>query len=573
MLRDILVEETIEIDANGDALCSRTYIFMNDSDTKQSLPKTICEEFDNACNNFILFDSQKRPVSGAIDIKKQSYQKLIYLDFKKDTIPAKSEIRYTLEYKWNKFFEANRFKIHYRPENRCSYKLVIDPKSDIFKNHYIISKIDDKFEILKKEANYRIKDKTFTITLKGRLLVDQQICSKNREFSLELEASVREIRLPQLEYYSKRYTNNIFSDCVILLIQHLLRDFIPFVEALHQAGAQRENIFIISIPYSVKEPVFRYLETQYKHIWRSFEYPFDEIVEEALKNALVRCENTNKKLLIIEDGGYAVPMLHSKYKDKVSLCFGAVEQTTHGIWRDKEVEDLKIPIIDVARSEIKRELESPLIGKAIVMNIDLLLSKIGISLTNKKILLIGFGNVGSKIAEWLRKFRGKVWVYDTQDDKLNMARQEKFKIIKNIHEGVKDKQIIIGATGKKSFGFNELTAITNDVYFINATSKLMEMDYEELNALAAQSENISGVGRKYKLHTGYTIYLLANGFPVNFFDPESQSVPDLEIQFIPTLLFNAAIYLLEKRIGENGIFSIPEDIQKDLRDTYQKFRS
>ena len=74
-----------------------------------------------------------------------------------------------------------------------------------------------------------------------------------------------------------------------------------------------------------------------------------------------------------------------------------------------------------------------------------------------------------------------------------------------------------------------------------------------------------GIGTEYKLKGGREIIirLLADGFPVNFFE-KSESIPDRKIQFIPALLLGAAGHLVSTGVSENEIIDIPKTLEERL---------
>lgn len=166
----------------------------------------------------------------------------------------------------------------------------------------------------------------------------------------------------------------LFGEYVLLLIQHLLRDSKSLMEAFVDAGANPRDMFIIGIPYSSKTNVIRELKKTFKVFTPPF--PIDEAVIDVVEQAVEVCKEKGKKLLIIEDGGYAVPIIHGwlietrkdggyikvpipiKSGETLEYCYGAVEQTAQGVWRDKEIE-LKIPVLTTASSKLKRVLEAP----------------------------------------------------------------------------------------------------------------------------------------------------------------------------------------------------------------------
>lgn len=94
---------------------------------------------------------------------------------------------------------------------------------------------------------------------------------------------------------------------IIFLIQHLLSDFVHFTEAFVQNGVPKEHIFIIGIPYSTKDKIVRYLNLkEFPYIATPKEYPFNDIVKTNLLKAIELAKSTDKKILIVEDGGYEV---------------------------------------------------------------------------------------------------------------------------------------------------------------------------------------------------------------------------------------------------------------------------
>lgn len=141
------------------------------------------------------------------------------------------------------------------------------------------------------------------------------------------------------------------SNFVVLIIQHLLRDFLAFAHELKNLGAAPEDAFIVGIPYSTKKRTVQSLKRMgFVNTWSPTDYPFYDDVRSALSAALDRCGETGKKLLVIEDGGYAVPMLHSEFVRQLASVHGAIEQTANGIWEDErlaEARSLRVPVIDV----------------------------------------------------------------------------------------------------------------------------------------------------------------------------------------------------------------------------------
>lgn len=368
-----------------------------------------------------------------------------------------------------------------------------------------------------------------------------------------------------------------FNNCILVIIQHLLGDFVHLAEAFYESGVSKDNMFIIGIPYSTKDQTVDYLRLNgYSNIETPKEYPFDNIVREILIKAMKLASNTSKPILIVEDGGYAVPLVHEEYRAKESLFVGAVEQTANGIWRDKDLSEKKkldylFPIINVADSRIKEQLESPLIGQAVCRNLERLLGKEFTDVAGKVVGLVGFGRTGSQIATGLKSKGAAVKVFSTDAVDLARAKSEGYTVTSSYIDLVKGSKIVIEATGhqwaEEWAGRAIIMSFENDSWFVSASSKRMGIDYAELGRIADPKKiiRIPGIGIQYEI-SGKRIMLVADGYPINFFN--SESVPDKKIEFIPTLLFESARFLIENR-GKLDKGIIEHQKNKDLNKIFE----
>lgn len=339
-------------------------------------------------------------------------------------------------------------------------------------------------------------------------------------------------KLPLLLYQTEKFGGDIFHNCMILSIFHLLRDSLYFFEALTKMGARSEDIYIIGIPYSSREENVEELKRR-GHTVINPEFPIEQSVSQAIEIVCKQCEKKNKSLLIIEDGGYIVPQIH-QLNEIPSFVIGAVEQTARGVWNDMSV-DLKIPVLTVAFSEFKRELEAPEIGKAVVFNIERLLSE-RTFVRGKKVGVIGFGTIGRSVARYLRDSRAIVKVSEIDTRKAIIAQLEGFEH-KDSVSVVKECDIVIGTTGRTSLGTNEILAAKNNSVFVSASSKQIEINMDMVEQLSTSKETLS-IGTEYELINGNKLLVLANGFPINFYC--SESVPDKLIDFILSEILECA---------------------------------
>ncbi len=391
--------------------------------------------------------------------------------------------------------------------------------------------------------------------------------------------------LPILESELQKIGKPIFGEYVLILIQHLLRDTISLIEAFAGAGANPSDMFIIGIPYSSKASIVKELKKTFKVFTPSF--PIDEKVIDVVEQAVEVCKEKEKNLLIIEDGGYAVPIIHGwiiqtrkdggyikvpipkKFEEILEYCYGAVEQTTQGVWRDKEIE-LRIPVLTIASSELKKVLEAPEVGNAVVRNIQELLSQRGEFIRGRNVSLIGYGTIGSEIAKALQNNRAVViGVADINPINLITARFDGFYTDSRMNL-VTRSNIIIGATGRCSIGKKAISKIAErgkDVVLVNASSKRMEIDVDALEELK-EIKTATEIGTEYQMPEGNKILLLADGYPVNFYGG-SESIPDGIMDVILTELFLCA----KKLVNEDSSPGIYENEVIDEKTLAELFHS
>lgn len=555
------ISQTITVGSDGNAHCVQRVAIQNPHHHPVLIAGPIQLQFSGESRNFAVVPGTNERFSPSImDEKNFGFYNQLYLDCG-DNIPAQSSLEFELTYDWPGFLKGDEF-----PELIIVYNSVasltirIIPPDNRFVDHYLLVTKDEI--ALKRDIDYRVTDQ-------GQLLIEREISPDNPD-RIQIIADVRSVPLEVVEQVAKYRQDSLSSGFCVLLILHLLRDFLPFIESLQAPGVSNSDIFTVGIPYSTKENVYLFLRHNGYNIRRvrKEDYStFMRAVSSVLDEAFRQCLTNGKKLIIIEDGGYAVPLVHdddSNFHQFAETCHGAVEQTRNGIWADKEVSDtvgLRFPVINVAESRIKLELESPLIGNAVVTNIRNLLSELGDDIINKDVGLVGYGSIGKEVARTLVKYDLRLTIFDDDPEKLK-AVESGIEVVHTSEELMRNRDIIIGCSGHKWVQTKELKNINRSVYFVNATSKLKEIDYKHFNDAVEAPTRLRRFGSEYRLRVGHKpmIRLLADGFPVNFF---GESVPDQQIQFIPALLLSSACYLATAEL-QKEIVPVPDALQEEI---------
>ncbi|MFP5262392.1 MAG: NAD(P)-dependent oxidoreductase [Blastocatellia bacterium] len=416
---------------------------------------------------------------------------------------------------------------------------------------------------------------SFVVTQDGRLVSAPRRLSANRggEFSLRVTSSPPRIEtLPLIQILANEAKNSGISiaDLTLIIVPHLLTDFLSFADALEAIGVNPERTFIVGIPYSLKQHVVLHLlHRGYKSIWAPTDYPFIDKIDEAIQAAAASVKSNGGRILIIEDGGYIVPRLHTHYPELIDYVIGAVEQTANGIWAYRTIlsENRRIRTVNVAECDLKKRRESPLIGDAVFMNVSRLLEKVQLGLRDKRVLIVGYGATGSRVAEVFSKNGAKVTVIDNKEDRREKAKQDSYDVADNLETAIKGKFLIVGCTGEEIIGMNALLSADHQTYFVNASSKRLEVNHRDLLNITRETELLPGFGTKYHLINGRDITILANGFPVNFHG-KAESVPDKELQFIYGLLLDSAVYLVKTPDLPVGIIDVPNENQEHIEELH-----
>lgn len=557
------VEVYDRVDVHSDCSCTivRTYRFRNAGDSAVRISWLGHDSFPPECQ----IEIADRP--GAAILGKTDEQDAVYVDWHLSdiTVDINRDTKVSLRSTGGSPFHLSPLSGQLRFASRypCRYNLTVFPP------------FPQIFNIVRTETNRDNGEGSVVVVGRdGELRTSRSILvSGNRTgpFDWKLVATAPMITKTQLlEYYGRKFANTCPLDqYVAILIPHLLNDSVGYIETLRGLGLDPGRTHIIGIPYSTKDSAVATLwHLGYKNIVAPKEYPFAEAVRETLSTALAQCERGGHPLLVVEDGGYVGPMLHEDFIDSLSVCHGIVEQTRNGIWQYRERGiKISLPVINVAESELKLRKESPLIGSAVVFNIETLLRPVGRSIKRYRTIVVGFGSTGRETANALQSKGMDVCVFDKDSTKREEARESGFKSGDDLSVLLKDRDLIIGCTGEESIPRSAIARFEHHAIFANASSKRRELDYAELKALTKEQSSVMGIGTEITLINGNKITLLADGFPVNFV---GESVEDEEISFIYGLLLLSALYVVQNHDDlPSGLVPVPATLQDEINEAHE----
>lgn len=347
-------------------------------------------------------------------------------------------------------------------------------------------------------------------------------------------------------------------DTAVIGIQHIVRTNRLMLETwCERYDLEAENIFLLGKCYSTdpttadllrargiyvhpgsnrfeREMLFsKYFPDEVRHFWNTS------------RTSLRRRGIT--KFIVLDDGAW----LLDKAKDSGTIRFG-IEQTSSGharlVRRNKQ---LAFPIVNVARSFCKTELEANVIGQRIA-------EKVGASLRIRnlptKCVLIGNGSIGKQIGNSLRAMGIAVAVFDKQRSRTTIPSRE-------LGHQTNTAGVIIGATGNTSCGIPLLEKCKNHLLLASASSGDWEFPADILRGGGCWAESC----HEDSEWNGKT--LLNSGFPINF--DGDYAVADPNQMWLTRALMSIALVQGFFHSSSNALIAINAALDQTLADIWK----
>lgn len=344
-----------------------------------------------------------------------------------------------------------------------------------------------------------------------------------------------------------------FKNANVVMVQHMLGQASPFVDAMIQCGMDPKLAEYVGIPYQQNPAVKATVENgQGVKVTVPQQGDIDDmyrVVGESIDRAYQRHLKNGEPILILDDGGYASKYILEKYKDKQHL-FTVVEQTTRGLTEISKLEGVEFPILNVAGSYGKR-FESAQVGDAVKMAVRRVLDAVTATPTRKDVLIVGAGKVGEGVADSFAGDGARVTIYDpyiTPGRKKELEAKG-YSVVTDKAKALDKKFLVVGCSGHRSIDMGDFLAMSSPVFLASASSKRVEIDTLGLGELATDKEGklrkilAAKVGEQetwhYWLKDGRIVTALADGLPVNFQGVNSIA-PELIDHTMSLMLLGAA---------------------------------
>lgn len=354
-----------------------------------------------------------------------------------------------------------------------------------------------------------------------------------------------EMQLRVFQKYCHQARNKTWlQKCRMIIIEHILPTTQSMIELLIEAGVDIFAIF--AKPYSIDTNVLNALRDKNLNVIQKTYHDLEttDIIKNTINDAIEVSKQDGKEIILLDVGGYFADPIQQINKENLKHICGIVEDTTFGHNRYlAAMAQIDVPIYSVARSSLKH-IEGHFVGRDAVLAVDTILRNIGVLLSGRHSLVVGYGMIGKNVAIALRDCGMKVSVYDKQDQRNLTAYIDGFNIHKK-KELLKTADIIFFATGNPdgALTLDEIEECKNNVIMASAGSKDTEFALSDIKDQAIDSREIGPNLMEYTLSNDTHIIVVKDGTAVNFLLP-SLSVEVLDLVFSEILL--CVLQLLKK---------------------------
>lgn len=343
------------------------------------------------------------------------------------------------------------------------------------------------------------------------------------------------------------------SDINFIVVTHILPDRPNLLRALSNIG---KIDCIIPKPNSINKESYESLSKHYDMVHLTKE----ELADASCIQA--RIKKINGRIIILDIGGYFANCINQLTELFPGKIIGVVEDTENGHQKYNSIKNLTVPVVSVARSPLKLN-EDNLVGQSVVFSTDYLLRENNFLINFMKAGILGYGKIGSSIANYLLQNNISCNVFDTDPIKRIEAMNkgclssEKSDILKN-------SDIIFCATGNSSLNEADFRLLKNGVFIVSVTSSDDEMEIKNIYK-EYKKVKITKYIDKYSNEFNY-FYLLNQGNAVNFIN---NAVVGNFIYLVQGEILSGVEYLLNKKL-KNILSELPIDYRTILATKWLK---
>ncbi|MCD8066078.1 MAG: adenosylhomocysteinase [Oscillospiraceae bacterium] len=275
--------------------------------------------------------------------------------------------------------------------------------------------------------------------------------------------------------------------------------------------------------------------------------------------------------IIIDDGGDLVEMIHEEFPELIPNVYGACEETTTGILRDKaraRAGKLRFPVVMVNEADCKHLFDNRYgTGQSVWDGINRTTNLI---VAGKYVVVAGYGWCGRGVAMRAKGLGAKVIVTEIDPVKAIEAHMDGFRVMP-MSEAAPLGDFFVTVTGCRDvITMEHINSMHDGAILSNAGHFNVEISMDALEKAAIAKyearHNIAG----YRLENGRTVFVLAEGRLVNLASGDGHPAEIMDMSFAIQAL--SAKYLAETR-GMTAPDVIPVPRETDIATAKKKLET
>ena len=366
-----------------------------------------------------------------------------------------------------------------------------------------------------------------------------------------------ESRMPVLMGLRKRFqSEKPLAELQIAACLHVTKETAVLVETLMQGGAK--VALCGSNPLSTQDNVASALAKTGVNVfaWRgqaSSEYY--DCIDSVL---------SYKPNVTLDDGADLVSTVHREHTDMIEGIFGGTEETTTGVVRLRAMAKdgaLKYPIIAVNDAQSKSLFDNPLgTGQSAL---DGVIRATNVLIAGKDVVVVGYGRVGSGIAERAKGHGARVTIVETNPISALKAAMSGYKVT-TMKDAARYADIVITATGDINVVRKEhLLEMKDKAILANAGHFDVEISKPDLEEVSVEKRKLGFCIDEYKLKNNKRVFLLAEGRLVNLGCAEGHPSDVMDLSFSIQLLCVEYILKNKGRLVST-VLDVPKDVDLEV---------
>jgi adenosylhomocysteinase len=271
-----------------------------------------------------------------------------------------------------------------------------------------------------------------------------------------------------------------------------------------------------------------------------------------------------KPNVTLDDGADLVSTVHREHTDMIEGIFGGTEETTTGVVRLRAMAKdgaLKYPIIAVNDAQSKSLFDNPLgTGQSAL---DGVIRATNVLFAGKDVVVVGFGRVGSGIAERAKGHGARVTIVESNPISALKAAMSGYKVT-TMKDAARYADIVITATGDINVVRKEHLLVMKDKAILaNAGHFDVEISKPDLEEVSVEKRKLGTCIDEYKLKNNKRVFLLAEGRLVNLGCAEGHPSDVMDLSFSIQLL--CVEYILKNK-GKlvSTVLDVPKDVDLEV---------